>query len=106
MLGSWVTPPLKFPQTLPFLFPSEGNVCPPKVKGNKARMFVGSGLNFCPYKGKQKAGAYGRKEVLLMQDSNINTKTGGHYIYRRYVYRNGRRIYPVNAKAFRIWVAD
>ena len=38
----------------------------------------------------------------------INTKNGktGHYIFRRYITRNGVRIYPQKGKAFRFWVED
>jgi len=28
----------------------------------------------------------------------------GHWIYRKYIVKNGKRIYPVKAKCLRIWV--
>ena len=29
-----------------------------------------------------------------------------YYIFRRYVTRNGKRIYPKKAKFFKIWIED
>lgn len=31
---------------------------------------------------------------------------GGRWVYCRYIVRNGRVIYPKNARFFRFWVAD
>jgi len=33
-----------------------------------------------------------------------NEKPGGHYIFRRYIVKNGRRIYPRRGRAFQFWV--
>jgi len=41
-----------------------------------------------------------------MQTSKFDEREGGHYIFRRYIRKNGRRIYPTHGKAFRIWVKD
>lgn len=43
-----------------------------------------------------------------MIESNFNKdkEPGGHYIFRRFIHKNGRRIYPTHGKAFRIWVTD
>lgn len=52
-------------------------------------------------------GVKGEKEVLHMDQPNFdkNGKTG-HYIFRRYITRNGVRIYPRKGKAFKFWVED
>lgn len=41
-----------------------------------------------------------------MEKNNSPAPSGYHYIYVRYITRNGVRIYPRNAKAFRILVKD
>lgn len=30
----------------------------------------------------------------------------GYYIFRRYITRNGKRVYPKKAKVFKIWIED
>lgn len=34
------------------------------------------------------------------------TTASGHWVYCRYIWRNGRIIYPKNARFFRFWVED
>lgn len=45
---------------------------------------------------------------MLNNTSEKNPKEQGSkgFIYRRYIVKNGRRIYPKKAKAFKIPVAD
>ncbi len=33
------------------------------------------------------------------------SNTNGHWVYCKYVVKNGKRIYPKNAKVFRFWVS-
>ncbi|MFA6592006.1 MAG: hypothetical protein WCS67_01535 [Bacteroidales bacterium] len=40
-------------------------------------------------------------------DNSHNAKEvrpDGHYVFVKYITRNGRRIYPKHGKAFRFWV--
>lgn len=40
------------------------------------------------------------------RENDAPAPSGYHYIFVRYITRNGVRIYPKNAKAFRILVKD
>ena len=40
-----------------------------------------------------------------MATSN-KARTGGRWVYCRYIVRTGRVIYPKNARFFRFWVED
>lgn len=35
-----------------------------------------------------------------------NENDGGHWVYARYIRKNGRVIYPKNGRFFRFWVAN
>lgn len=47
-----------------------------------------------------------RKEWMHMAKYDKPAPSGYHYIFVRYITRNGVRIYPKNAKAFRLLVKD
>ena len=38
--------------------------------------------------------------------SNVKPMESGHYVFSKFVTRNGKRIYRKNGKVFRFWVKD
>ena len=46
----------------------------------------------------------GRRKDSFMNDSVINHD--GHWVYCAYITRNGKIIYPKNAKVFKFWVSE
>ena len=42
----------------------------------------------------------------MKREATPNTNDDGQYIYRRYIIKNGKRIYPKNARAFRIPISN
>lgn len=41
-----------------------------------------------------------------MKPSSANQKESGYYIFRPYIVKNGKRIYPKRSKNFKIWVKE
>lgn len=41
----------------------------------------------------------------MAKQSNEKSGEAGHYIYCKYIVRNGVKVYPSRAKVFRFWVA-
>ena len=45
--------------------------------------------------------------VMIMSDfSNAKPSGAGHYVFSRYITRNGKKIYRPNGKVYRFWVKD
>lgn len=50
----------------------------------------------------------GKGGVRIVENKNslqINETPDGHYIFCRYIVKNGRKIFPKRSRAFRIWVS-
>lgn len=41
-----------------------------------------------------------------MTSSDMPDEPTGRWIYRPYILKDGKRVYPKTAKAFRFWVED
>jgi hypothetical protein len=45
-------------------------------------------------------------ESVMDKPDNAESGKPGHWVYCRYITKNGRRIYPKNGKFFRFWKED
>ena len=42
----------------------------------------------------------------MTADSNAKPTENGHYVFYRYIVRNGVKVYPRKRRVFRFWVKD